>query len=75
MQEMNYIHLSRHDYRAIRSSAMLPTLAHEATEHNQPKSDETDGGLAADNHRKQFGREGLGAGSEGLVGKFNSYPT
>ncbi len=27
MQEMNYIHLSRPDYRAISSSAMVPTQA------------------------------------------------
>jgi hypothetical protein len=41
-----------------------------AAEHNPPKADETVGSLAADNHRKQFGREGLGVESEGFVGMF-----
>jgi hypothetical protein len=39
-----------------------------AAEHNPPKVDTTVGSLAADNHRKQFGREGLGAKSEGFRG-------
>jgi hypothetical protein len=38
-----------------------------AAEHNPPMADTTVGSLAADNHRKQFGREGLGAESEGVV--------
>jgi hypothetical protein len=46
-----------------------------AAEHNPPKEDTTVGSLAADNHQKQFGREGLGAESEGFVRIFNSYPT
>jgi hypothetical protein len=32
--------------------------------HNPPMADTTVGSLAADNHRKQFGREGLGTESE-----------
>jgi hypothetical protein len=43
-----------------------------AEEHNAPMADTTVDSLAADNHRKQFGREGLGKGSEGLVGVFNN---
>jgi len=46
-----------------------------ATAHNPPNADETVGSLASFNHRKQFGREGWGAESEGFVGIFNSYPT
>jgi hypothetical protein len=45
----------------------------DAAEHHSPKADETVGSLAADNQRKQFGREGLGAESEGFEGIFNSY--
>jgi hypothetical protein len=29
MQEMNYIHLSRHDYPAISSLTIVPTQAHD----------------------------------------------
>jgi hypothetical protein len=38
--------------------------------HYPPKTDETVVSLVADNHQKQFGREGLGAESEGFVGNF-----
>ncbi len=74
MQEMNYIHLSRPDYPAISSSAMLPTLAHEATEHNPPMADKTVGSLVADNHLKQFGWERLGAESDKFTWVFNYSP-
>jgi len=40
MHEMNCIHLSRPDYPAISSSAMVPTFASGAVEHNQPQVDE-----------------------------------
>jgi hypothetical protein len=43
-----------------------------AAEHNPPMTNKTVESLAADNHWKQFGREGLGAVSEGLVGIFKS---
>jgi hypothetical protein len=36
----------------------------EAVEHKPPMTDTTVESSAADNHRKQFGREGLGAGRE-----------
>jgi hypothetical protein len=39
-----------------------------AAEHNPPMADTTLGSLAADNHQKQFGQEGLGAESVGFVG-------
>jgi hypothetical protein len=68
MQEMNCIHLSRPDYRAISGSALLPTLAHGATEHNPPMSDNTVGSLVADNHRNQFRWNGLGRKVMGFVG-------
>ncbi len=42
-----------------------------AAEYKPPMADTTVGSLAADNHRKQFGREGLGAKSEGFVGVFD----
>ncbi len=38
-----------------------------AAKHNPPKADETVGGLAADNQRKQSRREGLGAKSDRLL--------
>jgi hypothetical protein len=41
-----------------------------AAEHNTPKADKAVGSLAADNHRKQSRREGLGVESEGFVGMF-----
>jgi hypothetical protein len=59
MQEMNYIHLSRPDYRAISGLAMIPTPTSGPAEHNPPKANETDGSLASFNHQKQFGRDGL----------------
>jgi hypothetical protein len=43
-----------------------------AAKHNPPMAYTTVGSLASFNHRKQFGQEGLGAESEGLVGIFNS---
>ncbi len=43
-----------------------------AAKHNPPMTNKTVESLAADNHWKQFGREGLGAVSEGLVGIFKS---
>jgi hypothetical protein len=43
-----------------------------AAEHNPPKANTTVGSLVADNHRKQFGREGLGMDSVGGVGVLNS---
>lgn len=46
-----------------------------AAEHNPPMADNIVGSLAADNHRKQFGREGWGAESEGSVGMFNNCRT
>jgi hypothetical protein len=46
-----------------------------AAEHNPAKANETVGSLAADNHRKQFGREGLEAESVGFVGMFKSIAT
>jgi len=39
-----------------------------AAEYNPPKANETDGSSASFNHRKQFGRDGLGVESEGFVG-------
>jgi hypothetical protein len=39
-----------------------------AAKHYPPKTDETVGSLAADNHRKQFERDGLGVESERFVG-------
>jgi hypothetical protein len=39
--------------------------------HNPPMAGTTVGSLAADNHRKQFGREGLGEGSEGVYSCFS----
>jgi hypothetical protein len=42
-------------------------------EHNPPKADTTVGSLAADNHQKQFGREGLGAGSMVAAGVFTCF--
>jgi len=47
----------------------LPGVA----EHNTPKADETVESSAAVNHRKQFGREGLGVECEGFVGVFTIY--
>jgi hypothetical protein len=44
-----------------------------AAEHNPPLADNTVGSLAFFNHQKQFGRERLGAGSEGFVGIFFSH--
>jgi hypothetical protein len=41
-----------------------------ATEHNPLMANETVATLAADNHRKQFGREGLGAW---FLGVFTNY--
>jgi hypothetical protein len=38
MQEMNCIHLSRPDYPAISSSAMVPTFAPGAVESNLPQA-------------------------------------
>jgi hypothetical protein len=44
-----------------------------AAKPNPPKANETVGNLAADNHRKQFGWEGLGVRSEGITGIFTNY--
>jgi hypothetical protein len=41
-----------------------------AAEHNPPMADITVGSLASDNHRKQFGRDGLGAW---FLGVFTNY--
>jgi hypothetical protein len=46
-----------------------------AVEHSPPMANKTVGSLAADNHRKQFGREGLGAGSNIFTWIFNYTPT
>ena len=43
-----------------------------AAEHNPPKADTAVGSLAADNHRKQFGQDGLGAERDSIVGIFKS---
>ncbi|NCU32958.1 MAG: hypothetical protein EOM23_08525 [Candidatus Moranbacteria bacterium] len=42
----------------------------DAAKHNPPKADTAVESLAADNHRKKFGWEGLGVESEGFVGIF-----
>jgi len=44
-----------------------------AAEHNPPKANTTLGSLPADNHRKQFGGEGLGVKSEGIMGIFDCF--
>jgi len=46
-----------------------------AAEHNSPVAVTTVGRLAADNHWKRFGWEGLGAGNERFVGIFKSIAT
>jgi hypothetical protein len=40
MHEMNCIDLSRTDYRAISRSALVPTFARGAVEHNQTQAEE-----------------------------------
>jgi hypothetical protein len=50
---------------AGQASGKLPSSS-SAAEQYPPEVDETFRSLAAENHRKQFGREGLGAESDGV---------
>jgi hypothetical protein len=43
-----------------------------AAEHKPPKADTTVASLAADNHRQQFGRDGLGARSDEIFWVFTN---
>jgi hypothetical protein len=60
MQDMNYIHLSRPDYRAISGLAMIPTPTSGPAEHNPPKADTTVGSSAADNPESNLGGKDCG---------------
>lgn len=51
------------------ASGKLPSGSGVAEQY-PPMLDETDGSLAAENHRKQFGREGLWAESDRYLRKF-----
>lgn len=52
---------------AGQASGKLPSGSG-AAEQYPPKANETDGGLAAENHRKQFEREGTGWRVTGIYG-------
>jgi hypothetical protein len=56
------------NFTAPQANKALPLPG--AAEHKPPMADTTVDSLAADNHRKQFGRDGLGVESEGFVGIF-----
>jgi len=64
------IHYTAPNFVTPQANNILPLPG--AAQHNQPMADNTVESLASFNHPKQFGRDRLGAESEGFVGKFTS---